>query len=119
MDKTVKKVREQIEKNQFVSSGDAAAVIRKAIRLLSKKHGVKALSVRRDRGTAAGWIVIRGVNGSSSRLTEQEEEVLRELDLVYPTNGNVKSIISPDDHEGVVKRSLEVLYCKGLVNKYQ
>ena len=48
--------------NEFVSLNDSTKAIRRAIRILSKKHGVKPLSVRRDRGTAAGWINIIGSN---------------------------------------------------------
>lgn len=104
-----------IMKNEFVSLNDSTKAIRQAIRLLSKKHGVKPLSVRRDRGTAAGWINISGSNWG--KLTKQEEEVLKEFGLVYG-HGGVKTLISPDEHGYFYKVALDLLENKDKTKIY-
>ena len=92
--------------NEYVCLNDSTKAIRQAIRILCKKHEVKPLSVRRDTGTAAGWVNISGSNWGN--FTEQEEEVLKEFGLVYG-HGGVKNLISPDEHDYYYKEALKVI----------
>lgn len=92
---------------EFVSLDDSTKAIRQALRVLSKKHGVKAVSVRRDRGTAAGWVNISG-SGEWGEITEKQKEVLKEFGLVY-AHGGVKDLISPEEHDHYYNKALKIL----------
>jgi len=75
-------------------------IIRKALKSLCP-----TLSVRRDRGTAYGWIDISG-SGRWREFTEAEKEALERFGLNY--GGNCAQI-SPEGRKFWVERAKEIL----------
>lgn len=75
-------------------------VIRKALKKLAP-----TLSVRRDRGTAYGWIVIRG-SGSFGEFTGKEKRALEKFGLNYGANC---ALISPEERRYYVEKAAKLL----------
>jgi hypothetical protein len=81
--------------SMYIDSKLACKVIRKAL-----KTKCKTLSVRIGRGTAYGWIDIRG-SGRWGEFTEAERKTLDEVGLGYGANF---SCIPPENREFWVEK---------------
>jgi hypothetical protein len=77
---------------------DQIALVRKLIRAKCK-----TLSVRNDRGTAFGWIAIRGSKTDCGEFTDEEKKALEELGLRYGMNF---ATISPKNRKYYLRKWL-------------
>jgi len=77
---------------------DQIALIRKLIRVKSK-----TLSVRNDRGTAFGWVAIRGSKTECGEFTDEEKKALDELGLSCGSNF---ATISPENRKYYLRKWL-------------
>jgi len=84
-----------LEVSMYIPTKVAAKVIRKAL-----KSKCKTLSVRKGRGTAAGWIEIWG-SGDFHDFTKEELETLKFFGI--PAGGNC-AVISPDNRKYYVEK---------------
>ena len=75
-------------------------VIRKMLKSIAP-----TISVRRDRGTAYGWIVISG-SLQFGEFTEQEKKALETLGLSYGAN---YAVISPESRRYYVEKAAKLL----------
>lgn len=79
---------------------DQIALARKLV-----KAKCKTLSVRNDRGTAYGWIDIRGSKSEWGEFTEEEKKALEELGLRYGLNC---ANISPENRKYYLRKWLGI-----------
>jgi hypothetical protein len=84
---------------------EEAKVIRKALRKICREAQVPALSVRKGRGTAGGWITI-SVMGRSRQFNFVENTVLEKFDL---TPGSNAEFISPNQTNHYAIKALKLL----------
>lgn len=102
---------EEPEIKEYVDLNTSTKTIRKALRQMCKPRGLKPLSVRRSRGTGSAWVHVYG-SLEFGGLTEEEEKVLIDFGLFYPTHGGAKDIIGPDEHSYYYNKALEIIGAK-------
>ena len=100
IEEIMKGVRRRRGKRKPTEFDQQIGIIRNALKKLCP-----SLSVRKERGTGYGWIVIRG-SGKWGDFTEAEKKALERFGLPHGANS---AGISPESRKYYVKRAEEIL----------